>query len=156
VPGVKIMVVGVGNEERGDDAAGLMVARGLREKGLSGVGIHELPGDATSLLEIWNDAEAVYLVDAAYSGAAPGTLHRFEAAGMHTDTNIVRFSTHTADLTSVVELGRVLGQLPRRIIVFGIEGTTFAVGEGVSLDARRGIEKAIAAIMEEIQKSGGT
>jgi hydrogenase maturation protease len=149
---MKILVVGVGNEERGDDAAGLLVARGLRGKGLPNVGIHELRGHMALLLEIWNDTEIVYLVDAACSGAAPGTLHRFEVGEMRADANILRISSHTTDLASVVELGRVLGRLPRRVIIFGIEGATFVVGKGVSSAAKRGIEKAIAAIAEELEK----
>ena len=148
---VKVLVVGIGNEDCGDDAAGLLVARSLREKGLPGMAVHELCGDATSLLEIWQGAATVYLIDAVSSGAVPGTLHRMDAGEIDPNRNVLRFSTHSASLLSVVELGRLLGQLPRQVIIFGIEGKAFAAGEELSPAARCGIEKAMAAILDEIK-----
>ena len=47
-----VLVIGVGNISRGDDAVGLMVARHLRPVCADGVRIVERPGEATDLIEI--------------------------------------------------------------------------------------------------------
>ena len=48
------LVIGIGNDFRGDDAAGLMVARRLRGTPLHDVEIVESAGDAAALMELWN------------------------------------------------------------------------------------------------------
>lgn len=54
-------IIGIGNEYRNDDAAGLLVARQLRECRLEGVDIRELSGDGSDLMEAWNTKSKVYL-----------------------------------------------------------------------------------------------
>ena len=68
------MVIGVGNAWRGDDGAGLAVARRVRELAPAGVEVREVESDATALVDVWSGAEHVVVVDAARSGAAPGTV----------------------------------------------------------------------------------
>ena len=64
------LVIGVGNAARGDDAAGLLAARRL--------GGIELEGDPTALLDLFDGIDEAAVVDAVRSGAAPGTVHRFD------------------------------------------------------------------------------
>ena len=70
-----MLILCCGNADRGDDGAGPACADALRM-------LHApakcLPGDAFSLLEAWTGQAKVILVDAILTGAAPGTLHRFE------------------------------------------------------------------------------
>src|SRR5688572_24132063 len=79
--GARIMsgaiVIGLGNEFRGDDGVGLIAARQLRERGLAAVD-HE--GDLAALIDRWKGAARVILIDAVASGAAPGTVHQFDAS----------------------------------------------------------------------------
>ncbi|HEU4343974.1 MAG TPA: hydrogenase maturation protease [Candidatus Binatia bacterium] len=147
------VVIGIGNDGRGDDAVGLLVARRLLERGLSGISIRELRGDPTLLLDIWENAETVILIDALRSGAAPGTLHRLDGERLPIDEKIFRFSTHGTSIAAAVELARALGRLPRRLIIYGIEGKRFGVGEGVSPKVERCIDKAVGAIAEDLRVS---
>ena len=41
-------------------------------------------------------------------------------------------STHALGLAEAVELARSLGRLPQRVVVYGIEGESFAFGKGLS------------------------
>lgn len=149
----KTIIIGVGNEERGDDAVGLLVARELRKKTLPGVTVHEVHSDLTLLLNAWEDADGVFLIDAVSSGAEPGTLRRFEAHRKSLPTgDIFRCSTHGASVAEVIELARALRQLPKRLVIYGIEGTTFRLGEAVSQRAAAGVVKAIDAIVAELHQ----
>jgi len=58
-----ILVIGIGNAYRYDDAAGLAVACRLRAEHLEGVQILEHSGEGGSLLELWQGAAAIILVD---------------------------------------------------------------------------------------------
>jgi hydrogenase maturation protease len=112
-------LIGVGTAWRGDDAAGLAVARQLG--GLA----HE--GDAIALIDAWAGARRVILVDAAASGAPPGTVHHFDAA-VPLPARAMRSSTHALGVPEAIELGRALGQLPARLEVYAIEGGDFTLG----------------------------
>lgn len=116
-------VIGLGNEWRSDDGAGLEVARRL-----GGV---ELPGEPIGLVEAL-DGPCV-LVDAVSSGAAPGTVHRFELDGDPLPAALFgASSTHALGLAEAVELARSLGRLPERVVVVGIEGGSFDFGKGLT------------------------
>jgi hydrogenase maturation protease len=129
------MVIGVGNPWRGDDAAGLEVAR--RTGGVQ----HE--GDCTRLLDAWEGHDDVVVVDAALSGAAPGTVHRVGAPLPVT----LRSSSHAFGVAEAVELARALGRLPRGLRVCAIEGSDFALGPGLSPEVEAAVESLAAQLI---------
>jgi hydrogenase maturation protease len=118
------MVIGVGNPWRGDDGAGLAVARA------AGGIAHE--GECSPLIEMWAGRDQVVLVDAAASGGAPGTVRRFDASREPLPARTLRSSTHAFGLPEAIELARSLGRLPERVTVYTIEGANFAPGAGLT------------------------
>jgi hydrogenase maturation protease len=108
------------------------VARQLRELAPAGVVVREHEGEASALLDLWAGADHVVLVDAAASGAPPGTVHRFDA-GMHSlPATALRSSTHAFGAADAIELARALGRLPRRLEVYAIEGADFGTGTAIT------------------------
>ncbi len=144
-------VIGIGNPYRRDDAVGLVVARRLREKNLEGVKVLELSGEGAALIEAWQGAERVIVIDAVCSGAAPGTIFRFAANQQAIPTESFRCSTHNFGLAEAIELARALGRLPRELIVYGIEGKDFAAGEGVSPEVEQAASRVVDSITEELR-----
>ena len=140
------LVIGVGNAMRGDDGAGLAVARALAARVGPGVRVMEASGEGAALMDAWRGAETVVLVDAARSGAPPGTIHRFDAAKEPMPARFFHYSTHAFSVAEAVELARVLGALPPRLLVFGIEGRTFEAGVALSPEAARAAEEAAEEI----------
>lgn len=122
------LLIGLGNDLRGDDAAGLLVARAARDRGAGGVEVVESGGEPIDLLAAWEEVDAAVVADAVVSGAEPGTVQRIDAAAGPLPPPFAAPSTHALGLAEAVELGRALGRLPARLIVFGIEGSSFAVG----------------------------
>ncbi len=53
-----------------------LVAGRLRERVPDTGRVLELDGEATALIDALGDAASAILIDAALSGAAPGTIHR--------------------------------------------------------------------------------
>ena len=145
-----VAVVGVGNAWRGDDAAGLAVARQLREEEI-GARVVEIDGEPVAIMEAWEGATAVWVVDAVSSGAAPGTVHRVDVTVRGLPRELTRASSHAFGLADSIELARALGRLPERIVVYGIEGASFAAGDGVSPEVGAAVEQVVAAVRKEVE-----
>ncbi|MFI4984582.1 MAG: hydrogenase maturation protease [Solirubrobacterales bacterium] len=149
-----VLVIGVGNSLRHDDATGLEIARRLRARTEgTGIAVHEHEGETLALLDIWEGADAVVLVDAIRSGATPGTIHRFDA----TSTAIpVRLrgssSTHAVGVGEAIELARALHRLPRRVVLFGAEGHSFAAGSGLSAEVEAITGQLLDAVLSEARE----
>jgi len=124
------LVVGVGNEERGDDGVGPLVARllacGLADDPPAGVEVVPWGGDLLGLLDLWEGRERVVLIDAVVSGAAPGSCRRFGIdAPFRSDAGA---STHGFGLAAALALARALDRAPAAVEVWGIEGVAFEPG----------------------------
>ena len=147
-----ILVIGIGNPARGDDAAGLAVARCIREAAPGHVTVTELAGDQLALLDAWTGAREVYLIDAVCSGGTPGTVYRFDAAEPLT-ARFWHCGTHTFSLADVIELGRALSRLPGRLSGYGIEGGTFEPGAPLSAEVEAAVQAVTAALLRELRES---
>jgi len=141
-----LALIGIGNQFRRDDAAGLEVARRLHLADPPGVKILEQEGEPTSLIEAWSEVDEALVVDGVSSGSEPGTLHRFEASEGPLPAELFKPSTHALGVAEAIELGRELGRLPGRLVVYGIEGESFEVGEGLTPV----VEEAVAQLVTEL------
>jgi hydrogenase maturation protease len=152
----RILIIGVGNAYRSDDAVGLFVARRLREEmhlQTNQTTIQEESGEGTALIEAWQEAEAVIVIDAVRSGAPPGSVHRFDASQQALPAVFSCASTHAFGLAEALEMARALQQLPSRLIVYGIEGENFAAGMELSPAVEHAIHIVVERIRTEVEVS---
>jgi hydrogenase maturation protease len=142
------MVIGVGNALRRDDAAGLQIAQRVRARAdRADLSVRELEGEPLSLLEMWAGADAVVLVDAIRSGGRPGTIHRLDASRQPLPAALrSSSSTHALGISEAIELARALRRLPRRVLVFGVEGRRFDAGTELSHE----LEAALDGLADEV------
>lgn len=143
------LVIGVGNWYRGDDAVGIAVANKVKGMNLPDVVAVEQSGEGSSLIEAWKNANDVIIVDAVSSGAVAGTIHRFDSCNQSVPTEFFHYSSHAFGVAEAIEVGRSLNMLPRRLVVFGIEGKEFATGVGLSPEVESAVEKVVATISKE-------
>jgi hydrogenase maturation protease len=149
--GPNTLVIGIGNLYRGDDAVGLVVARRLKARNLTGVTVIEESGEGAALLDAWIDAPTVIVLDAAHSGSTPGTIHRFDARAERLPSRLFHYSTHAFSLAEAIELARALNQLPWRLIVYGIEGKIFTAGKELSAEVERAATQVVERVIEEVR-----
>ena len=140
----------MGNPWRCDDAAGLAVARRLEGTLPLEVELLEREGEPTALIDAWEGATRLWLVDAVSSGAAPGTVHRLDASSTELPTDLFRRSTHHVGVAEAVELARVLGRLPGHTVVFGIEGGSFEIGDELTPPVAAVIDETADAVRTEV------
>lgn len=139
-------IIGIGNDFRQDDGVGPAVVRRLKARAAGQVEIAEHDGDATSLLDAWDGAPRVVLVDAVQSGADPGTIHRVDVHAAPLPKGLAWYSSHSLSVPEAVILARRLDSLPQALLIYGIEGRCFGIGRGLSLE----VEAAASAVVEEI------
>jgi hydrogenase maturation protease len=152
LPKTRIEVIGVGNEWRGDDAAGLLVARRLKEDRLPGVRICECLGTVSDIQNAWKDAAGVIVVDAVVSHGPPGAIYRFDAHGEGLPVELSRSpSSHGWGVAEALALGQVFRELPSLLIIYGIAGKNFAPGRGLSPAVAAAVLEAAHRIAQEIQ-----
>ncbi|MCX5893556.1 MAG: hydrogenase maturation protease [Deltaproteobacteria bacterium] len=152
-PNLRLLVIGVGQEWRGDDAAGLLVARCLREMVRPEVMVLENSGSMTHLLDAWPEADAVILADAIRGGGRPGEIFRFPVHEKPLPTELFpATSSHAWGVAQAVALGRVLRQLPPVLVVYGIEGQDFGIGQEPSPVVAQAIPEVARRIRQEIEE----
>lgn len=145
-------VIGIGAEDRGDDAAGLLVARLLRVASPPGVEVHESAGDAGGLLELVEGADRVVLVDAARGAGAPGTVE-YLAQGAALRSRV--HSTHGLGLAEALGVATELGILPPVVRVYVVYGRDFDPGP-VTPEVAAGIGAAAELILRDELASRGS
>lgn len=140
------VIIGLGNDYRRDDAVGLYIARQLGTLLPSGITIHAIEQPGLSLCDLWTEAERVIIIDAVSSGAPGGTIHLLKADDHNFLCNNFRSSSHSFGLSETVALARALNQLPKRMLIYGIEGSDFSFGTGLSDEVKPAAEQVTAQI----------
>ena len=151
---MKTVVVGIGNDFRSDDGAGLAAARALMKFTLPDVGIVELNGEVTRLLDSLQHCDTAIVIDAVQSQALPGTIHRFDASQNPLPGSHNQRSTHGISLGSILELARVQGVFPRQVLIYGIEGASFEHGRTLTPQVEKAVEGLVHEIAEDLRDAG--
>ena len=152
-----LRIIGCGNFDRGDDAAGLLVARRLRAFGVEtfGVEVIEQSGESFSLMDCWTGCEHVILADATAPSGAPGQVQVWNAHGDKLPEDLFPCSTHAFGVREAVELARAMNRLPRTLMIYGIEGKQFSFGELLSQEVERSVEFVAQQLLELVRTTTG-
>lgn len=147
----KSIVVGLGNDFRNDDAAGLAALRLFRNRNIHDVRVVELRDDLTKLLDHFQGVSRAYIIDAVQSNSQPGTIHRIEATDTYfSQANLPR-STHGLSLRNLLELARLQGTLPAKLIIYGIEGERFDHGNTMTPAVHDSLPRVVESICAELE-----
>ena len=145
------LVIGLGNEFRGDDGCGPLVARLIAQKRRTGVRVLSSPGDGSGVVLEWGDINAAFVIDCVRSGSSPGKIFRFEPLIEDIPEKVLRpTSSHRLALTQIVRLAQALGRMPQRLIVYGVEGGEFAHGSKITPAVAEAAEQVTDRIVREI------
>lgn len=142
----RVLVIGVGSPDRGDDGVGPVVAAEVGRCSLPGVEIlvQQAPVD---LLDAWGGAHTVVLVDAVSTGAEPGAVTVLDATSRPLPVGVGVSGTHGLGVADMVELTRRLGRLPERLVVVGVELSDCSAGRSLSPAVRAAVAPAVGAVL---------
>ena len=156
---MQILVVGIGNIWASDDGIGPKIVQRMKAEYIARqrsraeqhqrtaptVKFETLSQPAVELLDLMEQRDVLILVDAVSSGAPPGTIHReVRQPGLLNARGVERTSTHGLGVRELLELGTRLGQLPDRVILWGIEIASTKPGKELSPV----VEAALPAIVD--------
>ena len=145
-----VRVFGLGHPDRGDDTVGLLVADDLRRRALPQVEVRRLEGSPLELLGSWGHADDVIVIDAVRAPAAPGLVRCFDAVAGRLPAGGSTGGTHDASLADAVELARALGRMPARLLVYGVCGAAFDVGDTMTPAVRAAARTLSARIAADV------
>ncbi|MFI1991479.1 hydrogenase maturation protease [Actinoplanes sp. NPDC020271] len=129
------VVIGVGNEYRHDDGFGPLVVAALADRvagdhRLAGVELRISDGEPARMLQAWTGTAITVVIDVA---AGHGRTGWQELALLEdTEPEPAAASGHGIGLGTTVELARVLGRLPQRLVTLVAYGKEFGFGVGLS------------------------
>lgn len=151
----QILVAGIGNIFKGDDAFGVEVARRLAQSQLpAGVKVVDFGIRGIDLTYALLDGyDAAILVDTAQRGAAPGTLsivapERHSSEAVSPDNLFLE--PHDLDPTKVLRVVETLGGGCQRVLLVACEPETFGDEEtgamGLSPPVAAAVDEAVMAV----------
>lgn len=145
----KVFVIGVGNYLLGDEGVGVHVVNRMRSGPLpEGVEVVDGGVGGLFLLEFFEKADKVILVDAVLGGGKPGDIYvvkpeEFEEGGVKSLS-----SSHDVDVQLLVKVAREMNALPELILV-GVEPKNY---KEVGVTLSREVEEAIPKVIEMVFK----
>jgi hydrogenase maturation protease len=149
-PVTPTLIIGVGNEFRCDDAAGIIAAKKLKDLLSDDIAVFESDGDGAKIMDVWNGHSNVILIDAVSFGTSPGTVHIINANEKEFPKETAIHSSHMFSVAEAIETSRVLNKLPESIIIYGIEGKSYELGKNVSDEVKQSVDKVVSEIQKEI------
>lgn len=148
----RVHIIGTGSPF-GDDRLGLMAAESLRDSPVMSddlfrwIEISVLDRPGALLPMYWQGADIVILLDAVRSGAAPGTRHCIDAHDLPGTGTLC--SSHGFGIASAIRLVQVLGDMPARLLVRGMEVDPAWTGFGLSPVLAEAMPLFVGNIVEE-------
>jgi len=142
-----ILVLGIGNTLLMDDGVGVLLVEEFR-------GLSTLPADEVEFLDGGTQGlallgrlagrRALVILDAVKLGAAPGTVHCLTleqtlASGSGSTT------AHEGNAGELLRMAMMLGELPDRVAVIGVEAASLETGLGLSEPVQRALPAAMDA-----------
>ncbi len=159
----RVLVVGLGSPDRGDDALGGLVATGVSRalptgaRDMTQVVDHEDPTALIDLLERSPGAERpdlLVVVDAVRGAGPPGRVVTLDVGpGGPDEAALTRHldpgpaGTHGFGLAGAIELARALGRLPARVVVVGVVASQFEHGATLSAPVASAVPHAVATVL---------
>jgi len=145
----KVLVLCLGNADRGDDGIGPAVAAELEGRLPAGTVLSVRSGDMLALIEDWESFDALVCVDAAAPMEGTGTIHRLDLNERELPREMAFVSSHAFGLSETVALARTLSLAPSRIVVYAVEGESFEAGAPLSPRAARAVIPAAQQVAAE-------
>jgi hydrogenase maturation protease len=151
----RTVVVGVGEPYRRDDGCGPRVVRALRGRLRPGIDLVERVAETTALIDLWDGAGLVVVVDAMRSDAPVGSVVRWEGEELAHVTAERTTSSHGLSVRDAYELGRALGRVPQRLVLYLIEAGELGPGDTLSPAVAGAVARTAEEVTAEVNAAGG-
>jgi hydrogenase maturation protease len=105
---------------------------------------------------MWTGARLAIVIDAVHSHEAPpGHVHWFDVGPEGLELTESLPSTHGMGPGDAIGLGRALGRLPERLVIYGIEGEEFGEGAALTPSVVAAIDEVVERVEREVDAARG-
>jgi hydrogenase maturation protease len=148
------LILGIGNTLLADEGLGIHLLDYLRERYPSLPGVTYLDGGTLSftLAPQIEDCDNLVVLDAAQLQAEPGTISLLEGVDMDAFIGHGQRSVHEVGLVDLMSIARLLGCLPGKRALLGIQPEQLGWGESPSATVSEAIPDAAARIIGLLYK----
>lgn len=152
---MKILVLGIGNLILQDEGVGIQAIQRLKMQYDIPPIVEVVDGGTLGieLLTPISDAEQVIILDALTTGKPAGTIVRLD------DQDIPSFfrtkvSPHQVGLADVLAAATLMGSMPRKLVLFGVEPLQIALGTELSKTVQAQIPFLLQLVVNELKEMG--
>jgi hydrogenase maturation protease len=142
-----VLVLALGNLLLRDDAIGLFLLDELRALRGSDTRVEFVDGgtQGLALVGLFEGRSAVLMLDAVQQGAAPGTVHHLEDALRRVPNSGASSGggAHQMNAGDLLLTASLLGEVPERVMVVGIEPEVVRTGIGLSPAVLASVPQAV-------------
>ena len=152
---MNVLVLGVGNVLMTDDSAGIRVINELERRFRFPENVELLDGGTSGieLLSYIVNRDYLIIVDAIKSGFPPGTVVKVEGEDVPAKF-MTRISPHQLGLSDLLAAATLTGELPRQMVLFGIEPARVELGLEMTDEVKGGFEKLLATVVDDLKRIG--
>lgn len=152
---MNVLILGLGNLLLRDEGVGVHAVHALDQRFQMPEGIEVLDGGTSGmdLLDTLSGLEHLIVCDAIRSDARPGSVRRIDGESIAAFF-ATRISPHQLGLSEVLANLELLGERPKRVTIIGVVPEDLGLGTELSAAAKRGMEKGIEFILEDLAALG--
>lgn len=152
---MNILVMGIGNLLLQDEGAGVRVIEEFERRYEVPEGVELLDGGTSGieLLQYLQGRDVLILVDVVRSGAACGTLTRYEGDDVPSLFQ-KKISPHQLGLSDLLATSRLSGTMPEKVVLFGVEPKFVETGLELSAEVAGSIGRLTELVADEIKTLG--
>jgi len=147
----KTVVLGAGNELMKDEGLGVHAIRALQaELPSPNIDVELIDGGtSTDLSHLAQGVDKLIIIDAVKGGCEPGTIYRFNADQLISDTGVAT-SLHQIGIIESLRMMELTGGRPIKTVVIGVEPVEVDIGLELSQEIQTLMPKIIQTVLEEM------
>ena len=152
---MNVLVLGIGNVLMTDDSVGIRVINELERRFRFPEGVELLDGGTSGieLLSYIANKDYLIIVDAIKSDFPPGTVVKVEGEDVPAKF-MTRISPHQLGLSDLLAAATLTGELPRHMVLFGIEPKRVELGLEMTEEVKGSFEKLVGVVVDELKRIG--
>lgn len=150
----RIGVLGIGNVLMGDDGVGPYTMKMLeaRYKFPKQVELQDVGTPGLGITSVFSEYDAVILIDAVNAKLKSGEVKLYRKNELVLVPLKQRVSPHDPALVEALLFAELSGKCPKEVLLVGVVPETCELNCGLSAAAQAGVEKAIGAVLAELER----
>jgi hydrogenase maturation protease len=150
-----ILILGIGNVLLTDEGVGVRAVNELARRYSFSEDVELLDGGTAGieLLRHICNRSHLLIIDAMKCGQPPGTIVRLEGKEVPAAFR-TRISPHQLGLSDLLAAAILTGEMPRELVLFGVEPECLDPGLDLSTDVEAGLDRLLQAVCDELRAIG--